>query len=151
MKNTVYALSLIIVLFLGGERPAISHEDHVRHTNSSAPFPAANPLIEEMITLDRVFRDVVSDVVLGDGTAVRKALESMHGAMEKTHEGIHAGSVALPKNKGRMSEFVRMDKQFHEKLEALANAGRRNDQKEMLSLTRQLLDRCVQCCRIFRK
>ncbi len=151
MKNTVYVLSLIIVLGLGGGHPAISHEDQVGHANNSAPIPGANPLIEEMTTLDRIFRDVVSAVVLGNGAVVHKALGLMHGAMEKTHEGIHTGFVTLPKNNERMTEFVRMDKQFHEKLEALADAGRRSNQKEMLSLTKQLLDRCVQCHRIFRK
>jgi cytochrome c556 len=50
-----------------------------------------------------------------------------------------------------MKEFVKLDVKFHEKLEALAQAGERNDQEKMLSLTKQLLDRCVECHRTFRR
>jgi cytochrome c556 len=71
--------------------------------------------------------------------------------MEKTHEGVHAGTVTLRKNNDRMKEFVRMDTKFHEKLEALAQAGEQNNQKKMLDLTKQILDRCVQCHQMFRQ
>jgi cytochrome c556 len=111
----------------------------------------ANPLIEEMMTLDRVFRDVVSAVSLRDNEGVHKALESMHGTMEKTHEGVHSGSVVIPRNATRVKEFIQMDRDFHEKLESLANAAHRNDQKNMLKLTKQLLDDCVRCHQMFRK
>jgi hypothetical protein len=151
MKNTARSLTLIVILFLFGGYPVVAQENHTHHTGSGAHSTGTNPLIEEMVTLDGVFRDVVSAVVLGQGAQVHKALESMHGTMEKTHEGVHAGTVTLPKNSERMTEFVKMDKQFHEKLEALAHAGQHNDQEEMLSLTKQLLDRCVQCHQLFRK
>jgi cytochrome c556 len=151
MKNTAHSLTLIVILFLFGGYPAVAQENHTHRTGSGAQPTGTNPLIEEMVTLDGVFRDVVSAVVLGQGAQVHKALESMHGTMEKTHEGVHAGTVTLPRNNKRMPEFVKMDKQFHEKLEALALSGQRNDQKDMLSLTKQLLDRCVQCHQLFRK
>ena len=110
-----------------------------------------NPLIEEMVALDAVFRDVVSGVAVSDGHRVHMALEKMHGTMEKTHEGVKRGSVTLKKNANRMSEFVEQDKQFHGKLEDLAKAAHKNDGSAMLSLTRDLLDRCVKCHRAFRK
>lgn len=150
MKTITYSLILAVVLILFESHPVFSGEDHARHAGAEQPV-GPNPLIEEMIMLDGVFRDVVSAVALGDGERTRKALESMHGAMEKTHEGVHAGTVILPKNNERMKEFVSLDKRFHEKLEALAGASRRNDQKEMLALTKQLLDRCVGCHQMFRK
>ena len=111
----------------------------------------ANPLIEEMVALDAVFRDVVSAVAVSDGHRVHEALEKMHGAMEKTHEGVKHGSVTLKKNANRMSDFVEQDKQFHGKLEELAKAAHKNDGSAMLSLTKDLLDRCVKCHRDFRK
>ena len=111
----------------------------------------ANPLLEEMVQLDAVFRDVVSAVAVGDGKRVRAALETMHGAMEKTHEGVHHGTVKLRKNADRLNEFVKMDKDFHKKLERLAHVAHDNDQAAMLELTRELLDDCVTCHRDFRK
>ena len=110
-----------------------------------------NPLIEEMVALDAVFRDVVSGVAMIDGHRVYGVLEKMHGTMEKTHEGVKHGSVTLKKNANRMSDFVAQDKQFHGRLEDLAKAAHKNDGNAMLALTRELLDRCVKCHRDFRQ
>jgi cytochrome c556 len=109
-----------------------------------------NPLIEEMVALDAVFRDVVSGVAMSDGHRVHEALEKMHGTMEKTHAGVKHGTVTLKKNANRLNEFVEQDKQFHGKLEDLAKAAHKNDGSAMLTLTKDLLDRCVKCHRDFR-
>jgi 4-hydroxy-L-threonine phosphate dehydrogenase PdxA len=146
MRTFVFGLILSLALVpLGGSYSGAS-ENHARHGGSGT-----NPLIEEMVILDSVFCKVVSAVALGDGARAHKALESMHGAMEKTHEGVHAGTVTLPRNNDRMKEFVNLDLKFHEKLEALAEAGERNDQEKMLALTKELLGRCVECHRMFRR
>ncbi len=110
-----------------------------------------NPLIEEMNALDGVFRDIVSGVALNDGPRVQAAVEKMHGTMEKTHEGVRTGTVILRKNGERLNEFIEQDKQFHRTLEDLAVAARKNDSPAMVSLTKKLLDGCVQCHREFRK
>lgn len=110
-----------------------------------------NPLIEEMLSLDRVFREVVSGVSLGDGSRVHDALHAMHGTMEKTHEGVSSGSVKIPKNADRIEDFVRLDKDFHADLERLAVAAHGNDWEKMLSLTKTLMDGCVNCHCQFRK
>ncbi|MBF0329439.1 MAG: cytochrome c [Nitrospirae bacterium] len=110
----------------------------------------ANPLIEEMMILDGVFREVVSAVAVGNGERVHKALHSMHGTMEKTHEGVHHGTVKIPKNAHRVKEFVKMDKQFHHNLELLAHAAEENDTKRMTTLTQKLLAACVSCHKTFR-
>jgi len=73
------------------------------------------------------------------------ALHSMHGTMEKTHEGVHHGTVKLTKNADKLTTFVKMDKEFHEELETLAAAAKKNDQQAMLSLSKGLLDGCVKC------
>ncbi len=127
-------------------------QDAHRHLHNEKQIPSGkNPLIEEMVILDRVFREVVSAVSLGDGARVQTALESMHGTMEKTHEGVHSGSVRIPRNSDRLDEFLQMDKEFHGNLEALAQAGHAGDQQTMLVLTKKLLDGCVTCHRTFRK
>jgi hypothetical protein len=146
MRRNIASVILATALFLlWYPSPASSAQDN--HPRQKGP----NPLIEEMMTLDRVFRDVVSAVALGDNNGVHKALESMHGTMEKTHEGVHTGSVVIPRNATRVKEFVQMDRDFHEKLESLAGAALRNDQKNMLMITKQLLDDCVRCHQMFRK
>ncbi len=104
-----------------------------------------NALVEEMVKLDVVFREVVSGVALGDGARVHQALEQMHGAMEKTHEAVHHGTVKLHRNADRMQEFMAQDKLFHEKLETLAGAAQKNDRERMLQLTQELLAGCVKC------
>lgn len=127
-------------------------QDVNEHSHQEKQIPQGeNPLMEEMIILDGVFREVVSAVALGDGKRVLTTLESMHGTMEKTHEGVHSGLVKIPRNSDRVNEFVQRDKEFHANLEGLADAARTDNQKEMLSLTKKLLDGCVHCHQIFRK
>lgn len=146
------ALFPVLLLFAGFPMPVCAeHDNNVGHSLSPTPGTAPNPLIEEMMTLDSVFRDIVSAVALADAEKVQKALAPMHGAMEKTHEGIHAGTVTIPKNAARMNEFVKRDRKFHEMLEALDRAAGHNHQQEMLRITKQLLDECVQCHSAFRR
>ncbi len=125
-------------------------DEHSSPILQQQPAMSGNPLVEEMIKLDSAFHEIVSGVVLGDGERVYRAVESVHGTMERTHEGIHEGTVKLPKNAGRMREFVTMDKYFHAGLEKLAGAAKKNDQQSMLKLTKELLNRCVRCHRMFR-
>ncbi len=145
--GTTFALLFLLTAPLN----LIAADKHQHHAQPGPTEHVANPLIEEMIKLDAVFREVVSGVSLGDGARVHHALEAMHGTMEKTHEGVHQGTVKLKKNADRMAEFVSLDKKFHEKLEHLAHAGHKNDQDAMLKLTKELLDGCVQCHQVFRK
>jgi cytochrome c556 len=139
----VLSFMVLPALVSGQERP-------VQYTATASAGHSDNPLVEEMEKLDVVFREVVSGVSLGDGARVHQALESMHGTMEKTHEGVHYGTVKVPKNAARVKEFVDWDKKFHAKLEALSLAAHKNDQQVMLKLTKELLDGCVQCHRTFR-
>lgn len=128
------------------------HEEkgHMHEHGSASKSSVANPLIEEMRLLDTVYRDVVSAVSLGDGERVYHALHSMHGTMEKTHEGVHHGTVKLTKNADKLETFVKMDKGFHGELDKLATAAKKNDQQAMLTISKGLLDGCVNCHVMFR-
>jgi hypothetical protein len=137
--------------FAKGDQDEKHHAMEPMHGPSAGHQHDGNPLVEEMVALDGVFRDVVSAVAVGDGHRVHDALEKMHGTMEKTHEGVHHGTVTLKKNADRMKDFVAQDKAFHGKLEDLAKAAHRNDGNAMLKLTKDLLDRCVKCHRDFRQ
>jgi len=154
MKKIGKKITVMLGICLLAVVPAVyaaMQEGHDHSKMHAAAEGGTNPLTEEMAQLDEVFRAVVSGVALGDGERVHAALESMHGAMEKTHEGVDAGKVTIPKNANKVKEFVKMDKEFHAKLESLAQAARKNDQKKMLTLTKQLLDGCVSCHQMFRK
>jgi len=152
-RTTRYLILFSAILLLAGIPTVVfsQHPAHSPHLQDAATVPAgANPLIEEMMVRDHAFRDIVSAVSLGDADAVRKALEPMHGTMEKTHAGVREGRVALRKNAGRIKEFKTMDFAFHAKLEALGRAAHHKNQKEMLRITKQLLEGCVQCHSKFR-
>ena len=153
MKRILWeSIFFFTLLLLAGFPPQVcfAHDEHQHTAHEPAP-PSASPLIEEMVALDSAFRNIVSAVALGETDKVHAALETMNGAMEKTHEGMHAGTVTLPKNASRSKEFMERDGKFHEKLDALDRAARRNNQREMLRITKQLLDGCVQCHQTFRK
>lgn len=126
------------------------HQHLHEHAAPAAAKGSANPLVEEMLILDGVYREVVSAVSVGDGKRVYHALHSMHGTMEKTHEGVHHGTVKLTKNADKLATFVQMDKDFHNELEKLASAAKKNDQQAMLTITKNLLDGCVKCHQMFR-
>lgn len=151
-------LSILFVMLSLCSMPVIlpAQEDHSLHPHGTETVEAAktagpNPLISEMRILDGVFREVVSAVALGDGAAVHKALEAMHGTREKTDEGVHSGAVRIPKNADRLEEFVKMDRGFHSDLEKLVHAAHMNNRKSMVALTKKLLDGCVNCHQTFRK
>ncbi len=149
--NKIRWMLLLIGMGMTALLPASSSGEEVPgQSHTPAVQGGVSPLVEEMVKLDGVFREVVSAVALGEGARVRTALETMHGTMEKTHEGVHKGTVHLRKNADHLDEFIKRDKAFHAGLEALARAAQKNDQHAMLSLTKELLDRCVGCHRDFR-
>ncbi|MBI5827409.1 MAG: cytochrome c [Deltaproteobacteria bacterium] len=114
-------------------------------------MPVQSPLKDEMQTLNAVFQKVVTAVSLGDGEAVTRALEAMHGKEERTAEALHSGAVRPPKNADKLDEFERLDRKFHKELDLLASAARKNDRQKMLTLTKRLLDGCVECHSAFRR
>jgi len=148
LKRGFFLVVVLSVLVLPAA--VLCQEHHAHDTGTTPAGQRDNPLREEMVKLDAVFREVVSGVSLGDGARVHLALEAMHGTMEKTHDGVRHGTVKIPKNASRVKEFVDLDKRFHAGLETLAAAAHKNDQQAMLKLTKKLLDGCVQCHRRFR-
>lgn len=130
---------------------AQEHKHHHSHEAQASETSGPNALKEEMAKLDMVFREIVSGVALGDGKKVHSAIETLHGAMEKTQEAVHAGEVSLAKNANRVDEFIALDKEFHGNLEKLASAAQSNSRNKMLLYTKKLLDGCVKCHGAFRK
>ncbi len=148
MSSKGIALFFSIVMILIMSCSGMAEEPHGRHQTTAAG--SANPLIEEMTRLDAAFRDIVSAVAVGNGADVHRALETLHGTMEKTHEGVHQGVVKLARNADHLHDFLMQDRQFHARLEMLDAAAQKNDQGEMLRFTKDLLNRCVHCHRLFK-
>jgi cytochrome c556 len=148
-KSTFLKAAVISALFISFTPFIANSADHSHHKASKSPA-SSGALVEEMKALDAVFREVVSAVALGDGHRVHKALESMHGKMEKTQEALHAGEVKLKRNASKAAEFEKMDKDFHANLEMLAKAAHKGDRQNMTAVTKKLLDGCVACHNQFR-
>ena len=154
-RRTAAILLLCASIFITMTLTAVAQEgregkEHKHEHGSTSKGDDANPLIEEMQILDNVFREVVSAVSIGNSGRVTHALHAMQGTMEKTHEGVHHGTVKLTKNADKLETFVKMDKEFHGELEKLAEAAKKNDQQAMLSLSKGLLDGCVKCHGMFK-
>ncbi|MBN2654428.1 MAG: cytochrome c [Nitrospirae bacterium] len=107
-------------------------------------------LIQEMLTLDSAFKEIVSAVALQSSDRVLKAIEPMHGTMEKTHEAVKSGNVTIRKNQKKIATFIQMDKSFHANLASLEAAAKKNNQKLMASTTKKLFDGCISCHQMFR-
>ncbi|KJU85136.1 Cytochrome c, class II [Candidatus Magnetobacterium bavaricum] len=142
LAKTVSVLTTVFFMFAAAQL-SWGHQSHEEH--------AASPLLEEMVKLNSAFTEIVSGVALGDAERVHKALQPLHGTLEKTHEGIKSGSVDIPKNKHNVQEFVGLDRKFHQDLDKLAKAATENNHAVMLKLTKRLLDGCVNCHQKFRK
>jgi len=108
-------------------------------------------LVDEMRTLDEVFRDIVSNVVLGNNEAVVATFDHMHGKREMTEEALGAKKLHLPKNPDKVVLFKKLDGEFHGDMRMLERAARKNDRDKMLTITQRLLGRCVACPDTFRK
>ncbi len=144
------SLSLVLLLF-SGHFVAASAGQSQRSTSTTKPQSAANPLVNEMITLDGVMREMVSAIAEANGARVVKAIDAIRGPMERTRQAIRAGNISLPKSGSRLDEFLRNYDAFHAQLEALARAGNQNNVEAMLVMTKQLLEGCVNCHRTYRK
>ncbi|MEK6758596.1 MAG: hypothetical protein AABY51_02390 [Deltaproteobacteria bacterium] len=167
LYSSFFAVALASLLFAPalGFAAEDSHGTHHQGQEITAPADTSalappkeaahgwmrNPLIEEMRQLDSSFKEIVSAVVAGDGARVHKAIEAMHGRMERTQEAIHSGEVKIPKNPGRVKEFVALDKEFHSNLEKLARSAEAENRPKMLLYTKKLMDGCVKCHYIFKK
>lgn len=171
MEKTLYsrffAAALSTLLFAPVLGIAAEHSHGTHHQGQEVAAPAdtstlappkeaahgwtRNPLVEEMQQLDSSFKEIVSAVIAGNGARVHKAIEAMHGRMERTQEAVHSGEVKIPKNPERVREFIALDKEFHSNLEKLAHSAEAENRPKMLIYTKKLIDGCVRCHNTFKK
>ena len=135
------ALSLVAYDSMAGDgHPQIAETDGLE-----------GALLDEMRTLDMVFRDIVSNVAIGNSAGVIETLDHMHGKKEKTEEALHARRLHLPKNPDKVVLFKKLDGEFHADLRMLERAARKDEQAKMVAITQRLLARCAACHETFRQ
>lgn len=125
----------------------------VSMTLPSVVFAAENPLLVEMMLVNKAYRDIVSAVAIEDSAAIVKAIEGLESsqAAKATAAALKAGQLKTPKNPDKMKEFKRMDDEFHGNLKALHEAAKADKQPKIRTITKKLLDGCVKCHEQFRK
>lgn len=105
-KKTAMKFATLLIALSFAALPVVlsAGQDVHKHSHHGKSHSATNPLIEEMIILDGVFREVVSAVSLGDGEKVHEVLHHMHGTMEKpTKEFMQEQSKSLRTPIGSMN------------------------------------------------
>lgn len=108
---------------------------------------------EKMIRLNRAFRDITTAVVVGDGERVEKVIESLNstGVMEKSRDAIQEGRITLKKNPEKIQEFIQFDLELQQNLSALLQSAKSDNGQKMASITKKLIDNCVNCHTLFKK
>jgi len=111
-----------------------------------------NPVREEMVGLDFAFKGILDAVVLGEMSLVAPALERAREARDRRNAAERSGaSVRLPKNPGRMDEFLFLDRKFQIDLLELGRAAETGQRRAVRNHVHKLLDSCLGCHEKFRK
>jgi len=110
-------------------------------------------LLNEMMLVNKAYRDIVSAVAIEDSSAVVTAIEKMDKSqtVQMTRDALKAGKITTPKNPDKMKEFERMDRDFHKNLERLLGYAKTDNRPKIRYATKKLLDDCIQCHERFRK
>lgn len=124
--------------------------DHEHPAAAPPRSAAANPVQNEMRLLTSALEATVGGIGRGDVRSVEHEVHRVHLAKQATDEAIRAGSYRLPRNPGRLSDFRALDEAFHDDLERLVEASRRNDVNAAAQALSALVQRCDGCHRDFR-
>jgi len=111
-----------------------------------------NLIREEMIALDSAFKVAMDAVVLNQPGRILPAFQETNALRVEVERAVKGGAkIGLPRNQKRFREFVRMDNKFHQDLELLFKAAKKNNMGLVQRQTHRLLDACIRCHRIFRQ
>jgi cytochrome c556 len=105
----------------------------------------------EMVALDSAFKSTMDAVVLNQPARILPAFQETNALRAEIERAIkNRVPITLPRNQKRFKEFVRMDNKFHQDLELLFKAAKKNNIGLVQRQTHRLFDACVRCHRIFR-
>ena len=143
MMRARFVIMIAIALLVGAPAMIIALEDGKKATD-------APPLVQEMIVLDDVFRDILSAVMLGDGHSVSKYIQSLNmiknpDEAERSLEGRRGISYA-----GK-ADYKKLHREFRADMTALMQFANENDGGAMLRLSKKIIDDCYYCHQAFRK
>lgn len=110
-------------------------------------------LLNEMVLLNKAYRDIVSAVAIEDSKAIVDAIERFETsqAVQMTRDAFKAGKIKTPKNPDRMKEFEGIDKDFHNNLDKLRDYAKADNRPKIRYIAKKLLDNCIKCHEQFRK
>jgi hypothetical protein len=105
----------------------------------------------EMVALDSAFKATMDAVVLNQPARILPAFQETNALRAEIERAIkNRVPIILPRNQKRFKEFVRMDNKFHQDLELLFKAAKKNNIGLVQRQTHRLFDACVRCHRIFK-
>jgi len=160
IQGTLASAVLVASFFVSGASSAAEPQKAPVAPEAKAPAPAAAPapggnylLLNEMMQLNKAYRDIISAVALEDSKGIVDAIERFESSqtVQMTQDAFKAGKIQTPKNPDRMKEFERMDKDFHRNLEKLRDYAKANNKPRIRTTVKKVLDYCIKCHERFRK
>ncbi|MBI5885775.1 MAG: cytochrome c [Deltaproteobacteria bacterium] len=160
MKRFVKRSLVAVVLVASTAVSAVSFATPPETAPAAAPkaAPAAPTggnylLLNEMVLLNKAYRDIISAVVLEDSKGVVDAVEGFETSqvVQMTRDAFKAGKIKTPKNPERMKEFEGMDRDFHNNFDKLRDYAKADNRPKIRYIAKKLLDNCIKCHEQFRK
>lgn len=121
----------------------------------SAFATAAEPVTPKLTEkLDRLLREEMRSIQSAMGQAHSAIVMGNHSAVANNAQAIHDSfileqSLTDQDKKDLMSAvpegFIKLDKEFHQLSEELADAGRKSETNKQLSIFNEMSQNCVQC------
>ncbi len=117
-----------------------------------AEKPGTQNLVQnEMVALDGAFKATIDAIVLNEPGKIVPAFNEVNSIREQVEHAVKSGAkLTVPRNQKRIREFVRLDNKFHQELEVLLKAAKKNNMTTVRKQTHRLLDLCVRCHTVFR-
>ena len=153
-----WGIHVVAIVLVGGAGvvTGLHHAEHSGgHHGHGTPVTASsgdatNPVQAEMRLLERALATAPASFAAGDLRSFEHQLHAVHGAKEKTEEAIHHGTYRLRKNADKLERFTQLDREFHAKLEKLAEHASKNELTPAASAYADVLAACNGCHSEFR-
>jgi len=123
---------------------------HAEEAGTQALSPNVSPVKIEMRALNDAFLNLIDSLILNTPDLIEEPFHKVHEARANTEKALEKGEIRLPKNSAKIKQFLKMDEEFHNKLETLIEAADKKDMKAVQDITQKLMNACVQCHTKFR-
>ena len=111
----------------------------------------SNPLKEEMMLLDRAYKNLIDAIALNKPGIIEGPFQEFLNAKPKTDDALKTGKITLPKNNDRMMMFEKLDEEFHRNVKILMESSKKGDMRMVQGMAHKLLNGCIHCHANFRQ